>query len=117
MLLTAYNLILSYLYIFFPNAQHPDYPEMEAGDSWEPSVQPMGSAYVTATGAEPDFTNYARVQSDPVFIETLDYIFHSQGWSVDSVQTLPHRTEIEGPLPNEEEPSDHILISARMSVL
>jgi mRNA deadenylase 3'-5' endonuclease subunit Ccr4 len=89
---------------------------MEAGDSWEPTVTPMGSAYVTANGAEPDFTNYARVQSEPVFIETLDYIFHSEGWSVDSVQTLPHRTEVEGPLPNETEPSDHILISARMSI-
>ena len=82
-----------------------------------PDVSPaLQSAYVVATGSEPDFTNYAKVQNDPVFIETLDYIFHSSGWNVDSVQALPHRDTVPGPLPNKDEPSDHILISAKMSL-
>jgi hypothetical protein len=97
--------------------QHPDYPQVEEGDSWTPEVKPpLSSAYVTKEGAEPDFTNYAKVQEDPTFIETLDYIFHSKGWQVDSVLPLPHRDTVAGPLPNKDEPSDHILISARMSL-
>jgi mRNA deadenylase 3'-5' endonuclease subunit Ccr4 len=97
--------------------QHPDYPPIEEGDTWTPTLTtPLGSAYVTAAGSEPDFTNYAKVQSDPVFIETLDYMFHSPGWNVDSVLPLPRREEVEGPLPNETEPSDHILISGTFSL-
>lgn len=104
-------------WLLFP-VQHPDYPEIEAGDSWTPEVKPpLSSAYVTATGREPDFTNYAKVQNDPVFIETLDYLFHSKGWRVDSVLPLPHRDTVAGPLPNESEPSDHILVSAKMSLV
>lgn len=78
---------------------------------------PLSSAYVTATGREPDFTNYAKVQNEPVFIETLDYLFHSKGWRVDSVLPLPHRDAVAGPLPNESEPSDHILVSAKMTLV
>ncbi len=76
----------------------------------------MLSAYATKNGTEPDFTNYARIREDPVFIATLDYIFHSNQWSVDAVEDLPHRDTVEGPLPNKDEPSDHILISAEMSL-
>lgn len=90
---------------------------IEEGDSWTPSVTPaLHSAYVTATGAEPDFTNYAKVQNEPIFCETLDYIFHSKDWKIDSVLELPHRDKVSGPLPNESEPSDHILMSATMSI-
>ena len=80
-------------------------------------MQPLQSAYVTLTGSEPDFTNYAKVQNDPVFVETLDYIFHSKEWSVVDVEKLPHRDSIEvWPLPNNNEPSDHILISASLTL-
>mmetsp|Transcript_1496 Transcript_1496/g.2472 ORF Transcript_1496/g.2472 Transcript_1496/m.2472 type:complete len:346 (-) Transcript_1496:962-1999(-) len=97
--------------------QHPDYPEIEAGDKWLPDVEPpLMSAYATANGQEPDFTNYAKVRDDPVFVETLDYIFYSDGWDVKSVEALPHRDSVPGPLPNEDEPSDHILISADMEL-
>jgi 2',5'-phosphodiesterase len=78
---------------------------------------PLKSAYATANGAEPDFTNYAKVQDQETFIETLDYLFYSPGWEVKSVKDLPPRGEVPGPLPNEAEPSDHILISAEMSLL
>lgn len=97
--------------------QHEDYPEVQEGDAWTPNLKaPLGSAYVTATGAEPDFTNYAKVQNEPIFCETLDYIFHSSGWKVDAVEALPVRDTVPGPFPNEQEPSDHILISATMSL-
>jgi 2',5'-phosphodiesterase len=77
---------------------------------------PLSSAYVTATGSEPDFTNYAKVQNDPVFIETLDYAYHSRGGTGASVLPPPHRDTVAGPLPNAEEPSDHILMSTTMSL-
>ncbi len=67
---------------------------------------------MTKTGQEPNFTNYAQVQEEPVFIETLDYLFHSKQWDVVEVEALSHRDSVAGPLPNAEEPSDHILLSA-----
>jgi endonuclease/exonuclease/phosphatase family metal-dependent hydrolase len=98
--------------------QHADYPPIEEGDNWKPALPaPLRSAYVTATGAEPDFTNYAKTRDEPVFIETLDYIFHSENVKIDSVLPLPLRDTVAGPLPNESEPSDHILMSARISVV
>lgn len=71
---------------------------------------------MVATGREPDFTNYAQVQDDPVFCETLDYLFISEEWTVDRVLALPDRSEVVGPFPTELEPSDHILISAHLSL-
>lgn len=67
-------------------------------------------------GNEPDFTNFAKVQDDPIFCETLDYIFLSKDWEVKEVEDLPHRDKVTGPLPNKDEPSDHILISATVSL-
>eukprot|EP01038_Epipyxis_sp_PR26KG_P008906 gene8906-12010_t len=95
---------------------NPDYPVNVPGDEWKPNVKPFKSAYKTYSGKEPDFTNYAQVQNDPVFIETLDYIFHSDEWNVTGVQTLPDRSDVAGPLPNQNEPSDHMLISAEMKL-
>lgn len=84
---------------------------------WTPSLEtPLRSAYNTSLGSEPDFTNYAKIASEPPFIETLDYIFYSPDWTVESVKPLPHRDSVVGPLPNEEEPSDHILLSASLSL-
>jgi mRNA deadenylase 3'-5' endonuclease subunit Ccr4 len=61
---------------------------------------------------EPDFTNYAEGFGNPVFIDTLDYIFISGEWEVEDVIQLPHRAEITSPMPNTTEPSDHVKIGA-----
>lgn len=92
---------------------------MVDNDSWKPALQvPFGSAYKEKNGVEPNFTNYAKVKDDPEFIDTLDYIFYApkDAWQVDDVLPLPDRSEVAGPLPNENEPSDHILISATMTL-
>jgi 2',5'-phosphodiesterase len=82
-------------------------------------VSPLKSAYFTKYGREPDFTNYAKVKEDPTFIDTLDYIFYSSsevggGGSVEvkDVLALPNRELVPGPLPNDDEPSDHLLMAA-----
>lgn len=86
-------------------------------DTWKPEVNPpLRSAYVEANGEEPNFTNYAKVLEKPIFVDTLDYIFLSPEWKVDGVRDLPHRDDVGGPLPNKDEPSDHILISAQVAL-
>ena len=93
-----------------------DIPPPLEGDSWEVGVEPMRSAYAVALGREPDFTNYAQVKEEEPFLDTLDYIFVSKEWNVDSVLPLPERTDVNGPLPNAVEPSDHVLIGADLSL-
>jgi 2',5'-phosphodiesterase len=93
-------------------AGNPDLPPVEEGDFWRAEVEPMRSAYREAQGSEPDFTNFAQVKNEEPFVDTLDYIFLSKQWEVRAVEPLPHRDEVKGPLPNEDEPSDHILIAA-----
>lgn len=97
-------------------SQHPEYPTPQTGDSWEPTVAAMKSAYASANGKEPDFTNYAQVLDQEPFIDTLDYIFLSPEWAVKDVRPLPHRSEVAGPLPIEGEPSDHIMIAATLEL-
>lgn len=86
---------------------------------WKPAMlEAVRSAYsVCNAGKEPDFTNYARIGEDEPFIDTLDYIFVSDKIEPLSVQTLPSREEVGGPFPNEEEPSDHILIACTMKLI
>ena len=89
------------------------------GDNWTPDINPpLRSAYAVFSpiGEEPDFTNYAKVRDDPVFIDTLDYIFLSKEWGVKSVLALPDRRDVPGPLPNQDEPSDHIMLSASLTL-
>jgi 2',5'-phosphodiesterase len=95
-----------------------DIPPTLDGDSWRMDVAPLRSAYKIAMGSEPDFTNYARIRDDPVFIDTLDYIFLSPQWLVDSVDELPHRSAVQeyGPLPTENEPSDHLPLYVNLSI-
>ena len=76
----------------------------------------MKSAYKTKNGAEPDFTNHARIKDDDPFIDTLDYIFVSPAIDVVDVLPLPNRDEVKGPFPAPEEPSDHILLAATLRV-
>ena len=88
-----------------------------SNDDWTPTLlQPLQSAYVTSTGREPNFTNYSWAKEGPMFIDTLDYIFHSPEWTVKGVGLLPHREEVNGPLPNKSESSDHLLIAAELVV-
>ena len=82
----------------------------------------MKSAYASSqcSHGEPDFTNYARIKEDEPFIGTLDYIFLNkdkaggvlEDWDVVKVDPVVHRNDMAGPLPNEEEPSDHVAIGA-----
>ena len=94
----------------------PDLPPKEPGDAWAPAVAPMGSAYAAANGQEPPYTNWAKTKDDPAFVGTLDYIFYSPGdWAVTRVRDL--RTEqLAGPFPIADEPSDHLLLSADLSL-
>eukprot|EP00928_Gymnodinium_smaydae_P041140 TRINITY_DN27852_c0_g1_i1.p1 TRINITY_DN27852_c0_g1~~TRINITY_DN27852_c0_g1_i1.p1 ORF type:complete len:481 (-),score=71.11 TRINITY_DN27852_c0_g1_i1:50-1447(-) len=93
------------------------YPAVPANDDWVPNLQfPMRSAYATRRGAEPDFTNFAQVQDEDPFIDTLDYIFCSPQLNVIDAEELPQRAEVPGPLPTATEPSDHILVSATLEL-
>jgi len=88
------------------------------GDDWKAEVlPPLLSAYKVANGREPDFTNFNQTVGKPTFCDTLDYIFHSSEWTVDSVLELSHRDNVAGPLPNRSEPSDHLLLAATLSLV
>ena len=68
---------------------------------WIPTSTKIRSAYaVQNDGKEPDFTNYAQTRDSEPFIDTLDFIFLSDEWSVDNVLELKHRDDAEGPFPN-----------------
>lgn len=98
---------------------HEDFPSPRTFDDtkWDVNnVQPVNSAYVLKHGREPDFTNNARANEEPPFTETLDYIFLSPHWTVQDVVELPGRDAIEGPFPNAQQPSDHVLIGAELSL-
>jgi mRNA deadenylase 3'-5' endonuclease subunit Ccr4 len=88
-----------------------NYPLLLKNDPWQPDLQfPLKSAYFEAMGKEPDFTNYAKVKDKTPFIDTLDYIWLSPNWQVKEVLPLPNKQEINSFLPNDLEPSDHILL-------
>jgi len=91
-------------------------------DTWNPvpcTIDPVISAYAQVNGKEPKFTNFARNKdaAEP-FKDTLDYIFVSkEQWQVEGVDELPtEESGLQGPLPNDEEPSDHLAISATLSL-
>ena len=79
---------------------------------------PMVSAYASHNGSEPSFTNFAKIKEEPSFIDTLDYIFLSKHWAVHQVLQLPTKeaAEMEGPMPTKDQPSDHLLLSAEISI-
>lgn len=84
--------------------------------SWKACVVPLRSAYLAANGSEPDFTNSSKVRNEQPFVDTLDYIFCSPEWTVESVDQLPNRNELVGPLPTPSEPSDHLMIAANLLI-
>lgn len=94
---------------------HEDYPLPLPEDNWLPKFDPLISAYKSKNGAEPNFTNFAfSINDKEPFIDTLDYIFHSKDFETIDTLPLPHRNEVKGPLPNELEGSDHIMIAATL---
>lgn len=92
-------------------------PKPLPGDNWKPILNnPFRSAYKLKLNKEPDFTNNARIKDSEPFIDTLDYIFLSPQWLVEDVEDLPSRDILQGPLPTDTQPSDHILIAANLSL-
>ena len=77
------------------------------------SSLPCVSAYKCTHGEEPPFTNNAWPDYLPdKFRETLDYIFIAGSIRAESVGDLAtHSNEL---LPNQYEPSDHLLLKARV---
>lgn len=96
------------------------YPTPKYGVEWKSSIENGGisSAYALSENGEPDFTNYAKVQENDMFIGTIDYIFLSKNdWNVVKVRNTPRVDTIKQvPLPNDTEPSDHIMISADLEL-
>ena len=95
-------------------------PTVPEYDTWTVSddFRAMRSAYAVKCGSEPDFTNWAIIRDGPPFIETLDYIFISENVEVEEVDELPHRSDVDdNPFPSATEPSDHIMIGARLKFL
>lgn len=77
-------------------------------------IKPLRSAFKVALGEEPVFTNWGQTGDSPPFIGTLDYIFLSDEWTVSSTAPLPSLEATAGPLPNDVQPSDHLLLSATL---
>uniref|UniRef100_A0A7S2SSQ8 Endonuclease/exonuclease/phosphatase domain-containing protein n=2 Tax=Rhizochromulina marina TaxID=1034831 RepID=A0A7S2SSQ8_9STRA len=92
----------------------------ESGQQWSPETGlTLRSAYAEDNGHEPEFTNFAKVKDDPEFIGTLDYIFlGGREWRVDGTLPLPALGQVRsgGPFPTLNEPSDHLLIAADLSL-
>jgi len=97
----------------------PNHPEkiLPKDDDWKPEIRyPMRSVY-GLLGGEPEFTNFAQTAKDEEpFCDVLDYIFISNHWKPRSVRPLPKRYIFATPLPTEEEPSDHLLISVELEL-
>jgi 2',5'-phosphodiesterase len=75
-------------------------------------ITPLKSAYYTALGTEPTFTNHSHTKISKVpFTNTIDYIFSNSGFEVKSILHTLDKVP-EDTFPNAEEPSDHLLIGA-----
>lgn len=97
---------------------HPAHPGHREGETWrvDQGLQSLRSAYAERNpGGEPEFTNYAWTKEDlDPFIGTIDYIFVSKSAEILSVGKLPAIRTCPSPLPTSEEPSDHLMLSARL---
>lgn len=93
----------------------PSFPMIKHGMEWSVTAAPMRSAYAEK-GGEPNFTNYAQVRDNDPFVDTLDYIFLSPQWQVDKTKSIVHRDVSNGPFPNAQEPSDHVMIAADLQL-
>lgn len=89
---------------------HKEYPP--DAKKWKSDIIQMSSAYKNLLGEEPKYTNYAQTSNmNKIFSETLDYIFYFNGLTPVEVSPIPE-LPMNGSFPNEDEPSDHILLSA-----
>ena len=80
-------------------------------DIWSNNItSTVRSLYKEVTGSEPRSTNRTKTKNGREFCETIDYIFISPEWVCKSV------TQINGSsfLPNETEPSDHLMIGGKI---
>ena len=86
--------------------------------TWTPTLKRgLRSAYKEHFGHEPDCTNYAYIEPGPdPFIDTLDYIFISKNIDVINVRELPNRLDINGPMPNKQYESDHLLMCSDLQI-
>lgn len=78
----------------------------------------LKSAYVTAGGPEPAFTvySYSEWNGPNLFSGTIDFIFHSHHFNYAAVLQLPSSVDVfPTPLPTVDEPSDHLLLCARLA--
>ena len=92
------------------------YPPPKYSMTWESSFQGMRSAYYEVHGKEPQFTNNAHngALNAESFIGTLDYIFLSENIKVVDVKDTPSMDDWKGVYPDENEPSDHVMIAASL---
>ena len=93
----------------------------EGVPKWEATIEKLRSAYAVK-GSEPMYTCGSLRKSPPppappatIFKNTIDYIFLSDGWKVTEVLPVPTLGATES-IPNETEPSDHVMIGATLSL-
>ena len=89
----------------------PDgHPQKPMGRLGAILFQPMRSAYVVCSGKEPDATSFGRVP------ETMDFIFLSEEWAVESVRATRPVPSPYVPCshPDATEPSDHFCVGAML---
>jgi mRNA deadenylase 3'-5' endonuclease subunit Ccr4 len=72
----------------------------------------MRSAYALANRKEPVYTNCRHKKGHDLFVGCLDYIFISNNLTVKS--TLPLPEKYDEPIPSDDEPSDHLMLGARL---
>lgn len=98
------------------DTNHPDYPKIPKGCNFTPNVRAVRSCYKEIMGEEPEYTNNAVVRDQDPFMETLDYVFVSDHWTVNGIEELGKKSDLTGPFPDVNEPSDHVLIAANVSL-
>ena len=78
----------------------------------------LNSAYCGVRGMEPEFTTW-KVREDGEHIQTLDYIFHSEGrLKVESVLGFPSGSDIgSGRVPSDAYASDHFSLVADFKLI
>jgi 2',5'-phosphodiesterase len=102
--------------------QCPDLPPPKGNWTWAPKLDPVRSAYRDCLGEEPEYTNNAWVKGQAHFVETLDYVWVSDEWNVHGVLDVAGPGSKEAvlasgqPFPAEEQPSDHVLLAANLSL-
>lgn len=104
-LLTTGNIIQS---------NEKDYNPLNTND-WKLQFEPMRSCYSVYLGKEPEYTNNT-LNKTMKFINTLDYIFISSHWNVTNVLNIPSLQSLDIHYPNENEPSDHVMIAAELEL-